>query len=216
MPPSFLFQQEIEGPFEISFETLCFVPKHLAAIEFSLRTNSTIPELSDQDLGDAAASFQNYSLELQTAIPDLERFLEVMKVQVNQLQTAEGIARDARMRLIQPFPPLPLDLAREIVSVAAGHNKSTAKCLSLVSKQLHQWSVHYNYPGSCHPLMFRYRARQQLWRSVFIDQKKLEGFLTLLRDHLRLDERSFDMPTSNLKYNPTVERKLGYYFHLPA
>ncbi|KAH8796225.1 hypothetical protein DL96DRAFT_1794295 [Flagelloscypha sp. PMI_526] len=163
MPPSFLFQQEIKKPRVTSFEIPRFIPKDLAAIEVSLRTNSTIPEFSGQDLRDAAATFRKFSRKLQKTIPDVERYLDSLKVQANQLQTAESVARDAHMRLIKPFPPLPLDVAQQIVSIAAGYNKSTAKSLSVVSKHVYQW------------------ARRQLWKSVFIDEPKLKGFITLIR-----------------------------------
>ncbi|KAH8810335.1 hypothetical protein DL96DRAFT_1626772 [Flagelloscypha sp. PMI_526] len=183
MPSSRVSWHEIRGPLKISLEQPRFFQKDLEAIENSLRTNSTIPELSTKDLEDIAAEFQKQFLKLQNAISDLEDYLQVLNDYAKQLQIHEGIARDARAKILQPFPPLPVDLVRDIVLIAAGESSITAKSLSLVSKQIHEWSVQPT-PDSRLPAIdvLPYRADQVLWGAVFVDEGSLRPLLALLHD----------------------------------
>ncbi|KAH8826266.1 hypothetical protein DL96DRAFT_1607583 [Flagelloscypha sp. PMI_526] len=158
--------QEVVGPFGLLSRRPCFPPKDKAAVEQSLRNGSTIPELSGQDLADAATEFRKHFLEIQRDISKLQVYITALNYQAKELQSEEDLAKAAGCRLIQPFPPppLPVDIAEQIISIAAGEDKPTAKSFSLVSKQFWQW------------------ARSQLWKSVFVDTYKLDHFINLLHD----------------------------------
>ncbi|KAH8833112.1 hypothetical protein DL96DRAFT_1584817, partial [Flagelloscypha sp. PMI_526] len=153
---------EVNGFRRLDMESYAVYPRELALIEGSLRTSSTIQFLSSKILEDTNNLILSEISTTDKWIQSTRDFLNSLEAHKIELAAASNTLNLAVEQFLQPFPPLPLDLAQSIIDFACFEDRNTTMTVSLVSKQMRQWSDDHLWRD----ITFHYNQTQQANRLV--------------------------------------------------
>ncbi|KAH8830220.1 hypothetical protein DL96DRAFT_1553754 [Flagelloscypha sp. PMI_526] len=98
------------------------------------------PRIGDRFIQSSRKNLDSKARELQTITQGLEKWLKWLRQNEEEIQTAQDILTRIEDQIPYSFPALPVDVARLIVEQAIVLDRKIWLDLSLVSKQVQQWS----------------------------------------------------------------------------
>ncbi|KAH8833206.1 hypothetical protein DL96DRAFT_1811722 [Flagelloscypha sp. PMI_526] len=129
----------LSGPFGLEMKVVS-TSSLLQLVEAALTHNTPVPLYSNATLLGAASDVRERIGTLENAIDTLQDFVKDLRDRKTEHVKLQHALERAGSRELDPFPPIPLDLAQKIIQEAASLDMATASNLCSVSKLVQTWS----------------------------------------------------------------------------
>jgi hypothetical protein len=133
----------LSGPFGLEMKAVS-TSSLLQLVEAALTHNTPVPLYSNATLLGAASDVRERIGTLENAIDTLQDFVKDLRDRKTEHVKLQHALERAGSRELDPFPPIPLDLAQKIIQEAASLDMATASNLCSVSKLVQTWFANFH------------------------------------------------------------------------